>query len=473
VQRAGNKLRVVAQLIDADTDSHMWSSEYDRELADVFAVQADIAGQVARAVQVELTPREQASIAAIPTRSRDAYDLYLRALPLAYAVRPEEAPVRQGIAWLDQALALDPGFALAYALRSRLHDSLDWWGFERSAARRGQGQRDAQQALSLAPDLAEAHLAQAIQLYHGALDYEGAIRELEIVHRLAPGNSSVHFWMGVIYRRTGRWDDAIASFERLAALDPLNAPLLSDHAFTLLATRRYAESQRVYERIRLLDSSSSLQVFHAYNQFLQAADPEDFARVLGQVPKGDETDCHTFSYRSAALSASGRHDEALAAMEQCRSPSFVHYYFNERIPTAHFIALARWHRDRTRKPPEAAAAVAMMDAALEANPDRSALRMFLAMSLIMSGERTRALAEVERALEDGRRSRDGWSTTILLQQAAEVYASAGEVDRAFAKLEESLARPGGIHVAEIRTNPTYAPLRSDPRFEKLLAGKPL
>jgi tetratricopeptide (TPR) repeat protein len=358
-------------------------------------------------------------------------------------------------------------------MRAWMHDTMDWWGFERSSWRREQVQRDADMALRLAPGLAEAHTAKAMQLYHGSLDYEGAIRELEIARTLAPGDAQPLFWLGVIYRRQDRWDEAVASLGRVATLDPLNAGLLIDYGGTLQAVRRVADAVRIFDRIAAIDGSPGSRVDPAYARFLLSGDAEALARTLGELQLKSGQGCFVMALRAGAFGSLGRHDEAVGALEQCRQPSFVQPYYNERIPTDHFIALAKWHKDRSRTPPEAATARAMMEEALAANPDRSHLRMFLAMNLVMHGDKERALAEVERALKDTPRSRDALVATTLLAQAAEVHANTGQLDRAFAELEESLARPVGTFVAEITVNPDFAPLRSDPRDEKLLAGKPL
>ena len=474
VQRAGNKLRVVAQLIDAESDTHLWSSEYDREVSDVFAVQADIARQVAGAVQVKLTPQEQASIKAIPTQNQQAYELYLRAIPYSRSIQQANATtLNKAIAFLDEALALDPNFALAYALRSGFHDTMHWFGFERTPARREQGRRDAERALSLAPDLAEAHVAMAGQLYHGDLNYAAAVRELEIALRLAPGNADSVFTLGAIYRRLDRWDDAVASFGQSAILDPLNAAILYDYAGTLVAVRRPAQAQAIFDRIVAIDDNPATRFDQAYTRFLHSGDAASLARVLGALPRESESDCAAMVQYARLLDASARHDEAIAVLEACPHPSFVSLVYNERVPTAHYVALSKWRKDPSRVPKEAAVARATFERELAVNRDRSQLRMLLAMNLVMSGERDRALAEVERALKEMPRSRDAFTANLLLAQAAEVHANTGQIDRAFAELEESLARPAGIYAVEIGISPEFAPLRPDPRYQALLAGKPL
>ncbi len=424
-------------------------------------------------MQVKLTPQEQASIKAIPTQNQKAYELYLRAIPYSRSIQNVNfETLNKAIAFLDEALELDPDFALAYALRSGFHDTMHWFGFERTRARRERAKQDAEKALALAPDLAEAHVAMASQLYHGELNYAAAVRELEIAQRLAPGSADAPFTLGAISRRLDRWEDAAASFGRAAILDPLNSAYLYDYAYTLQALRRFAEAQTIFDRIVAIDGPAT-RFDQLYNRFLQTGDAAALAGALAKLPRESERDCGAMVEYARLLDAFARHDEAIALLKECAHPTFVSLANNERVPMAHFVALSKWRKDRSRVPAEAAAARAFFEKELASNPDRSQLRMLLAMSLVMGGERDRALAEMERALKDTPRSRDALVATQLLAQAAEVHANTGQIDRAFAELEESIARPAGILVEDLRIHPEYAPLRADPRYEKLLAGRPL
>ncbi len=243
-------------------------------------------------------------------------------------------------------------------------------------------------------------------------------------------------WLGAVYRRLDRWDEAQASFEQISILDPLNAALLSDYGHTLSAIRRLEEAGRIYARVAAIDRGPKSRSDVAWNRFLRDGDAETYVRALRELPREGNQGCVNLLQRAQMLDALGRQGEALEVFGECKLPSIALVFYNERVPTAHFIARIKWHGDRSRTPPEAAAARAMLEKDLAENPDRSVLRMFLAMNLVMSGEQGRALEEVERALTDMPRSRDAWIATALLAMAAEVHANTGQFDRAFAELEE-------------------------------------
>ncbi len=469
VQRAGGRVRVAAQLIETDTDTHVWSHEYDSELKDVFAVQADIARSVAAAVHAKLTPQEQASIEAIPTRNTPAYDLYLRAVAVERRADAKDDQIREAIGWLEQAVALDPKFALAYALQAHLHDSLYWSGYDPSDTRRGQVGRNADLALQLGPELAEAHVAKALFHYHGSRNYEAALAELEIARRLAPGNARVHFLFGPIYRRQGHWDEALASLQRATELDPLNTSYLSELGGTLQMMRRYPEAAQAFAKFATLDPESPVTpLIGAYHHFLATGDLARVEQVLAKVPAGFDPGCQVTGSRVGVATLQRRFAEAIAAGTRCKE-AFVPASGGAQIPIEYFIAHVKWLAGNRKPPPEADKARVILEKMLAERPDLADTRMRLAATLAMLGQRQRAIAEADRALADLPMSRDALTGADLRRAAVGVYANAGAEDRAIKELGEVLELPNGGHAHEIRLDPTLDPLHGDPRFDKLVA----
>jgi TolB-like protein/DNA-binding winged helix-turn-helix (wHTH) protein/Tfp pilus assembly protein PilF len=223
VRRAGGKVRVTAQLIEMRTNTHLWAETYDRDLADVFAIQSDIAQQIAAALEAKLAPEEKARLDARPTTNSEAYVLYLTALGKEGAVNqwPKCAIAAEEI--YVQATAVDPTFALAYARASLLNSRIATQNQDRM--RNAKARAQAEEALRLSPTLGEAHMALGLCLYWGQKKYEEALKEFELAAVSSPNNAEIYNYVGGIYRRQGRWRDAVASFDRAQSLDPRNADI--------------------------------------------------------------------------------------------------------------------------------------------------------------------------------------------------------------------------------------------------------
>ncbi len=470
VQRAGGRLRVAAQLIEADTDTHVWSQEYDRDLKDVFSVQADIAKSVATAVHAKLTPQEAEGLAAVPTTSGPAYDLYLKALMMERRTDSKEPEIKEAITWLEQAVALDPQFAPAYAQMAHLHDTLFWGGFDPSDARRAMVEQTANAALRLDPKLPEAHIGKALFHYHGSRNYEAAIDELEIARDLAPNNARVHFWLAPIYRRQGRWDDALESFDRATTLDPLNRQYLAERAGTLQMMRRYGEAGEAFMRLATLEADNPLtSIGPVFNRFLATGDLGPLKAATAKLPPGFDPYCQVTGLKATLAALERRFEEAarLGLSSTCKE-KWVPTSGGTQIPIEYYIAQVKWITSGRKTPPEAAKARAIIEGLLAKRPDAADVRMRLAGLLAMQGEKKRAVEEADRALADMPLSRDALTGAELLRNAVDVYANAGAEERAITELERALELPNGGHIQEVKLEPMLDPLRANPRFQKLL-----
>ena len=225
VQRAGAKVRVIAQLIDARTDAHLWGQTYDRDLADVFAIQSDIAKTIADQLQAKLSPKERVAIEQRPTANLAAFDLYTRAKTLLLTANfsaLKKDSLLQAIELLNQAVTRDPSFLLAYCQLTGAHDYLYFFGLDRTPARLALADAAVETALRLRPDSGEAHLALAQHVYHGYLDYERARAEIAIAQRTLPNNPRPLQLLGYIDRRQARWNEAVRTI--------LSMPASSIHA---------------------------------------------------------------------------------------------------------------------------------------------------------------------------------------------------------------------------------------------------
>ena len=221
VRRIGNRVRVNVQLINANNDEHIWAEDYDRDLTDVFAIQADLAQKIASALQAKLSPNEKARLDRRPTQNADAYLLFVQAHDYASrrdmfrdtSLKPEPL--------FEQAIKLDPNFALAFAGLSMV-ESWAYHSFDPTPARREKARLNADEALRLQPELPEGHLALGFSYYYGDRDYERALAEFEIARRGLPNESQAYLAIGAIQRRQGKWAESTANLEKAATLDPKN-----------------------------------------------------------------------------------------------------------------------------------------------------------------------------------------------------------------------------------------------------------
>jgi TolB-like protein/DNA-binding winged helix-turn-helix (wHTH) protein/Tfp pilus assembly protein PilF len=467
VQRSGGKLRVSVQLIETATDTHVWSQEYDRELGDLFAVQADIARQVAAAVHARLTPAAQAQLERAPTRNAQAYDLYLRALEHERRedVRPEVA-----IALADQAVALDPEFALAHALLARAHLDLYWLGLDPREQRRESARRHAETAQRLAPDLLEARLAWAEYLYHGLRDYPAALAEFDLALRLAPGSSRARYMKAAIFRRQGRWAEALSQFEQAAALDPLNVKVIGEFAWAYALLRRYEEADRLLARIEPPGPSAIAYARHL-GAFKRTGDLAPLAAFMAQVPPLDDPGCDIALSRWDLAMKQGRYREAAPLILGC-TEGYVRGETLEQAPKEVFAALAHAAAgDVALATRHAEAARAALERSLRDKPDQPQNHMKLATMLALLGERAGAIAEADAAVAMVPPEEDAIVHGILVTERAALLARVGETERAFAELEQALRMPAGTDPFTVQLDPAYAGLRGDPRFETLIARR--
>ncbi len=251
VRRVGDEIRVTAQLIDARTDTHLWAEHYDRKTSDLFAIQSEVAENIVTQLRAALSPAEKAAISVRPTDDLEAFDLFLQAKDLIRTSQDTanaKETLLRAIRLLDEAIARDGKFALAYCWAAIAHDNLYWFDYDHAAARLELAESCVRQALQLAPDLGEAHLAQALVSYHGHRDYARARQQLAIARRSLPNNAEVYSLTGYIDRREGKWDDSLRNLQRAAELDPRNFKVLGDLSVLYDLLRRYDDKEQLFDR---------------------------------------------------------------------------------------------------------------------------------------------------------------------------------------------------------------------------------
>jgi serine/threonine-protein kinase len=476
VQRVGHRVRVQAQLIEVATDRHLWAESYDRDVADVFAIQSEVAQHIVEAIQATLTPQEKKLIEQRPTASTEAYVLYLRT---EAAQRVDSSPSRESLykaqVMLELAIASDPGFALAHAALAANHMRTYWWGFDASSRRREQALAAATTALRLQPDLAEGHFAMGLYHYFGFRDYERALEEFDKALSRAPNSVETVGFKSFVQRRQGAWTSAIASLKRAAELDPNNANTVFFQGETYWAVREYASAAPYLEKARALAPDGIWEkLWAAYFQILWKGDPEPLRRVLASVPAGEDPGDVVTAFRISLARYERRYQDAIELLEDSSRDGFAELQgSNFEVPTD--VTLGRLHAalgnvERSRE--HFLRGREQLEDEIAGEPEGIFLAHahgWLGLTLGYLGERAEALRNAERAIELLPISRDALDGPDMVQLAAVARLRLGDQDRALADLEKILGKPGGPDARLLPSDPDWQPLWNDPRFKKLVA----
>jgi TolB-like protein/class 3 adenylate cyclase/Flp pilus assembly protein TadD len=472
VQRAGNTVRVNAQLIDARTDAHLWAENYDRPLADVFAIQSEIAQTIAEQLQARLSSRERKAIAEAPTTDTVANELYLRACKLQDLQSPNEGYV-QALGLLEEAVRRDPKFALAYAALSELHIDLYWTGIDHTLARREQARVALQKAQELQPDGGDVHLAAGTYAYHGFRDYERARQEFEAALRALPNYSPVYMMTGAVDRRQGRWDDALRHFDRAVELDPLNFTNLQESAFTREVLNRFEEAKPLLQRALAINPKDShVRVELPMLAYYRAADIRAWRAEMDKIAaEGRESASQAALWLVQCALAernAGAADAALAVIPEAGAAS---PYDNSLIPREWFIGLvARTFGNASAAQAAFARARAILAKKAEEQLEYAPAWSLLGMCDAALGHKNDAIAEGRRACELLPVAKDAMDGPSFLNNLALIYAWVGEKDLALKTLAESARIPGGVTFGELKLQPQWDALRGDPGFDKIIAS---
>jgi serine/threonine-protein kinase len=478
VQRVGNHIRVVAQLIDAQTDSHLWSETYDRDLTDVFAVQSEIAQTIAEQLHAKLSPVERAAIEKPATKDPLAYDLYVRGVALIDPAL-DDPDLKQdavnGIKFLEAAIARDPSFLLAYCKLAQAHDYL-YLEDGRSRGQLAQADYAVKSALRLGPDSGEAHLSFALHLYWGYSDYDRARAELAIASHTLPNNSRIAKIAGLIDRRQGRWPDAVRELERSAELDPQNPLALAGLISTYFLTRSYGPLSEVIDRRAALKPNGiGTRLPRADIDLASRADTRPVHALLHELVTDDPPTAEYLAEQCFWLGVLERDPDAaaraLAAATRAKKP--INATAMGDVPLSHSF----WVGLVARMKGDNVAAHAAFDAARAEQEEltRSQSDVGLALSALglvdaYLGRKEDALSEARRAIELLPVAKNSLDGADALYCYAVVCALTGEQDLAFQQLEVLAKIPAGTTYGDLCLNPYWDPLRGDPRFDKIVAS---
>jgi serine/threonine-protein kinase len=473
VQRAGDRVRVSAQLIDGRTDTQLWGERYDRDVADVFAIESELAGKIVAQLQSKLSPEEKTAIEERPTADLAAYDLYAHAKTLIDNILLSEPrkDLFQAVRLLDEAVERDPSFFLAYYELAEAHDAIYQLGFDHTPARLALADAAIQSLRRLRADAGETHLALAKHFYWGYLDYDRARQELTAAQRTLPNNALAFLLVAYIDRRQGRWEESTRNFEHASELDPRNVVILQQLSLNYESLRRYADMAAVLDRALLLAPNditlrtqraavalswhADLKPLHATIQTILAENPNATPLLADQwLPLAlYERDPAAAKRALAAMPPGGCYDagipflntwcEGLAARMRDDQPAARAAFTNARKE------LEKMVRDQ---------------------PDYAGALCALGVIDAVLGNKEAAIREGQRAVALMPVSKNAIEGPLLIKYLALIYAWTGEKDRAFEQLDKAAKLPSYLSYGQLRLHPIWDPLRGDPRFEKIVAS---
>jgi TolB-like protein/Tfp pilus assembly protein PilF len=474
VQRAGDRVRVSAQLIDARTDTNIWADHYDRNVTDVFALESDLAQQIVSKLKAKLSPQEKTSIEQQPTGDLVAYELYRQAQGLDDALNfdakvnehlPEAARL------LQEAVRRDPDFFGAYCLLARIHDEIYFWGIDQSPARLAQAQSALDSARRLRPDAGEWHLAVAQHLYWGYRNYAGAEQELAIAAQALPNERIVFELLAYMERRQGRWDASTHLFQHALELDPRNLSLLQQVAMTYQYLRRFTDAAAVLDRaLSIAPNNAGTRLRRAEIELWWRADPKPIEAVFATVLLRDPTAASDFAAQLLDLALCERNSEkaqqALTALGAGDS-------YENSFPYSHAFfegLVARLRGDSVAAREAFTRARAELEIILRQQPSYAEGFSMLGLIDAGLGDREQAVREARRAAELLPVTKDSINGSIIIEHSALTHAWLGENDLALAELDTAARLPGRVSYGYLKLHPMWDPLRGDPRFEKIVAS---
>jgi len=472
VQRAGDRLRIAAQLIDARTDSQVWAETYDRTAADLFAIQSELAESIVSQLQAKLSPQQKADIEARPTQDLVAFELYLRAKQIvdSYLIADDvRAAVLSALQSLDQAIKRDPDFVSAYCYIARANDLLYFFDLDPTPDRIIRAEVAVKAALRLRPDSAEAHFAMADFLFRCHRDYDGALKELAIARPGLPNDTAFFILSGYINRRRNNWAQAERDFSDALALDPRNPNAYNLLADTYNLQRRHLLAAQVYDRVLAAGERTPIVFFRRdLALFYRTGNSTELRQVLSTNPDmdigGGQTPIRVFLALIDGNFAEAGRVLAASPREDFQDIDYSFYY-----PKAWFEAMiARTKGDSARATAAFSAARTILEQRLAVKPEDARTLAVLAQVDAGLGRKELAIQEAKHAAELMPVSKDVYDGALVLEGLAQVYTWTNESDRAIELLQKLVAMPSYVNYARLKLYPMWNPLRGDPRFEKIV-----
>jgi len=471
VRREGNRVRVTVQLINATNDEHIWGNNYDRDLTDVFAIQTDLAHEIADALQAKLSPVEKEQIGRKPTQNADAYLLYVQAHDIFNRTDRLRDDVVKAEGLYEEAVKKDPTFALAFAGLGMVENWM-YHSFDPTPARRDKAKAAVDSAIRLRPDLPEARLALGFFYYYCDRDdqhYQRALDEFAVAQRSLPNNAEVYLAIGAIERRQGKWAQSTANMEKAAALDPKNAWVLQNLSFNYEANRDFETAEKILDRgLAVAPQSFAMRGLKAKLALEWKGDASVSEKFLSEVPAGVDPEGIITLSRINILILQRRFAEALQLVEKMPKET-VHGEGTAPTPKAFFKGILHFmlgEKNKARADFERARVI--VEESVRDVPDDPSRHAQLGAIFAGLGRKEEAIREGKRAVELLPESKDAFEGPQVTIALAQIYCWTGEKEQALQLIERSLSTPNGINVPLLKLDPVWDPIRDHPRFKALI-----
>jgi len=478
VQRAGDKVRVNVQLLDARVDAHLWAKSYDRDLQDVFAVESEVAQEIADTLRAKLSPSQSDALATAPTHDPEAYDLFLKG---EYEQHQAESALNAELfdraqTFYRQALARDPNFALAYARLAYSELTRNWFIRNLTSAELAEVKSNIERALAIAPALADAHLALGLFYYWGHRDYDAGLRELDRALELQPSSSNSRNLRAAIYRRRGEWKGSLAEFDRAAELDPRDSGIPAEIGNTYNVLRRWSDAEHKLTRALALDPHNALTaVYLAHTYVNSTGDIHRARRAFEGVPAESKLNVVP-GWGSIAVMVDERvyldifekhFGDALKAWDTppSNTPEARLRQLEARVGIQVLAGqggVANLECEQTR---------ALLEARLAERPEDRISLTALAWVYVCLGRNADALRVARQAADLLPIEKDALAGPYFLAGLAQIQAHTGQPKEAVKVLRRLLTIPAGdvVSIARLKIDPVWDPIRNDPGFQKLLS----
>jgi len=461
IQRANGRVRVVGQLIDANTDEHLWAETYDKKESDIFELQSEVAIEIANALKTELTDEVKARISEKLTESTIAYEYYLKGNMYESAGHSKEN-LFAAISEYERAVAIDPDFAEAHAQIGKMHAHVKWYRYDLSDTRLEMSKQSIDRSMNLKPNNSIVRIARGTYYYHGFRDYGKALADYIKARELAPGNISAIYRIGLIYRRLGDYDKAIEQMEQAIGLDPRSALMLQNLAGSYVAIRQYDQVESIVKKTDDLGSIMTKINYGIRSEYLASGDALRAKNTLYQID--NENSERRKLYYNFILKD---YDEINRILDITTKEFFTNVQLY--IPKSYYRGMASSGLGRKSDSQKYFnETISHLKNKINDYPDDPRFYSTLGLTYARLGENKDAIDAGLKAVGILPISNDAMFGTIYEKVLAEIYSIIGENNKALEKIEYLGVIPNGFHYGDLFSNPNFDSIRNEPRFQRVL-----